>query len=957
MANAPLIIDLLHPVDEVMQFPTIGRVKDQNVDVPLWIKKGDVPYDLTGHTLGFYGRDAQGIAKIAVEDPTGPAIEAGRVTFTMPAALFRAAGEYQESWFRIEKDGQLVSSLNIKFNVLQNNVEFGVDDQPYFSDYEKLLASFTGKINNDTNALEKEVHDFLDHITKMDEETVAQITTISRSLGQIQAQIDAGNVITRAQFNQLIADTDSKLQRYFDNLSDGSPKFIDSLTALKATYPNGTVGIWVATDDGHRYAYFNGAWQDGGVYQSSGLGYYPNVGIVSAGTLTIDLLNKHADLRADTMIERVGSAEVKVPANVGIDLTNLGSIDYLVYNIPANTLMEMKTIDNLKSTQIVLNAIADQQLVYPYNRHTTKLFNSGEMMAPSNRAAVVGSAVYIDWDQSAILVPETTLIETADGQFYTVKTDTGTKLDFSDYHTKGVDFMLIYDTLAKKYVLKESADQDYVTTNQGLYNSELVLGILNAAGLKFAEYGSNIVVKPFGESKQGNATILNGTLTIDTNAHTIAFSDDFILGLTQAGRFQSLSHADNLTYQDAATGSAINTLYYHITLTERHFYVDVYPHDVDDFRILTFWNGKAFGIDDLDRVIVNGIGDGGRAVSVNTINLQQLSTMMYSKDHPNVKIANLGDSTYQITGTDSTDGRWSDLLQPALIAETGNPNITVVNGGFSGKSIQWIHDNFDTYFGAGKQFDGVQFVILGMGLNNATEFYNLDTIKGITKDVIQKIQALGMSVVVATTQANNLTTLSDRQEWYMYAAENAMRKELAREMGLQLLDLNDATQKFLQHSQVKNSDITFDGLHFAPRGHQFEADWFESQILTRPITITDSFQVDSTVQNTKSSAPQDWVVDNPNFTDGFKTKFSTSNNTADTMLLDTLIMNMNTKPKALTAYTGPQGNGAYALINGTKHPLGTGKTVLLDYAEMGLYHIQIMSGTNGSVDVEGLKFE
>ncbi|MFO1546661.1 BppU family phage baseplate upper protein, partial [Lactiplantibacillus plantarum] len=529
MANAPLIIDLLHPVDEVMQFPTIGRVKDQNVDVPLWIKKGDVPYDLTGHTLGFYGRDAQGIAKIAVEDPTGPAIEAGRVTFTMPAALFRAAGEYQESWFRIEKDGQLVSSLNIKFNVLQNNVEFGVDDQPYFSDYEKLLASFTGKINNDTNALEKEVHDFLDHITKMDEETVAQITTISRSLGQIQAQIDAGNVITRAQFNQLIADTDSKLQRYFDNLSDGSPKFIDSLTALKATYPNGTVGIWVATDDGHRYAYFNGAWQDGGVYQSSGLGYYPNVGIVSAGTLTIDLLNKHADLRADTMIERVGSAEVKVPANVGIDLTNLGSIDYLVYNIPANTLMEMKTIDNLKSTQIVLNAIADQQLVYPYNRHTTKLFNSGEMMAPSNRAAVVGSAVYIDWDQSAILVPETTLIETADGQFYTVKTDTGTKLDFSDYHTKGVDFMLIYDTLAKKYVLKESADQDYVTTNQGLYNSELVLGILNAAGLKFAEYGSNIVVKPFGESKQGNATILNGTLTIDTNAHTIAFSDDFIL--------------------------------------------------------------------------------------------------------------------------------------------------------------------------------------------------------------------------------------------------------------------------------------------------------------------------------------------------------------------------------------------------------------------------------------------
>ena len=44
---------------------------------------------------------------------------------------------------------------------------------------------------------------------------------------------------------------------------------------------------------------------------------------------------------------------------------------------------------------------------------------------------------------------------------------------------------------------------------------------------------------------------------------------------------------------------------------------------------------------------------------------------MYFKNHPAVKIANLGDSTYQITGTDSTAGRWSDLLRPILRTETG----------------------------------------------------------------------------------------------------------------------------------------------------------------------------------------------------------------------------------------------------------------------------------------------
>ncbi|GAX05371.1 GDSL-like lipase/acylhydrolase [Secundilactobacillus pentosiphilus] len=755
--------------------------------------------------------------------------------------------------------------------------------------------------------------------------------------------------------------TYAELKHQIGKLSSGTPKYYPSIQAIQAAFPNGDDGMYLSGADNHVYGWdrTTSKWVDCGIYQGKALDVYPNVGIVSSGTFTIDLLNKHVDLRAGTLIERVGLPEIHVPVDSGVDLVNIGNgVDYIVYDEPTNVLTEVSSIAELTSTEVVLNAIADGQTVFPYNRHTTVVFNSAEMLAPTNRAANIGDAIYVDWDQQAISIPKSTIIESTDNRFYTVTSKDDLTLDFSGYKTKGVDFMLIYDTLGKTFSLQEIADQDYTTTNQGFYSSQLVLAIVNAAGLKFIEHGSNIVIKPFGESKQGNATILQGTLTIDSANKTINFSDDFILGIPQAGRFQSIDSKSNLTYEDKATGSSINALFYHLTLTERSFYVDVYPHDRDDFRILTFWNGKAFGIDDLDHVVVDGVGNGGRGTTDSSTNwsLQELSTQMYSKDKPAVKIANLGDSTYQITGTSSTDGRWSDLLQPILQAETGNPNITVVNGGFSGKSIQWIHDNFNDYFGAGKQFDGVQFVILGMGLNNATQFYNLDVIKGITQDVIQKIRALGMSVCLATTQANNLTTLSDRQEWYMYAAENAMRKELAHDLNLQLLDLNAATQAFLQHSHVKNSDITFDGLHFAPRGHQFEADWFEDQLLTRAMTITDDCQVDPTLQNTKSDAPQEWVVDNPDFKDGFKTKFQTTKNTADTLILDTLIMNMNTTPKELVAYADAP-NGAYVLVNGAKYPLNDGKTVLLSYAEMAMYHIQIMSGTNASIDLEGVKFE
>lgn len=65
--------------------------------------------------------------------------------------------------------------------------------------------------------------------------------------------------------------------------------------------------------------------------------------------LMIDLLNKYVDLWVGIMIECIGLVEVKVLINVGIDFINFGSVDYLVYDIQINVLMELSVIDKLKS--------------------------------------------------------------------------------------------------------------------------------------------------------------------------------------------------------------------------------------------------------------------------------------------------------------------------------------------------------------------------------------------------------------------------------------------------------------------------------------------------------------------------------------------------------------------------------------------------------------------------------
>lgn len=292
MANGPLIIDLMHPMDVVLQFPTVGRVRDKNVDIPLWVKYDGKPYDLTGHRLGFYGRDAKGVAKIALQDPVGPAIEAGRVTFKMPGAAFRAAGQYEEAWFRVEKDEQLVSSLNVKFNVLENNVEFGVDDEPYYSEIEILIQNFLKDINASksnaeavVNDYRKKFQDLFNQISDQASDMARHLKIMIAQLDVIQDKINSRDIATNSQLKEELLKLKTNLldeinnrptnqniidmiKRGFTEFDGGRPHAIADAATLKKTYPKGHDGVFVTIDTGHMWMWGPEAeWIDGGLYQ------------------------------------------------------------------------------------------------------------------------------------------------------------------------------------------------------------------------------------------------------------------------------------------------------------------------------------------------------------------------------------------------------------------------------------------------------------------------------------------------------------------------------------------------------------------------------------------------------------------------------------------------------------------------------------------------------------------
>jgi hypothetical protein len=365
MANGPLIIDLMHPMDEVLQFPTIGRVSDQNVEIPLWIKNDGQPFDLTGYRLGFYGRDAKGVAKIALQDPVGPAIEAGRVTFTMPGAAFQAAGQYQEAWFRIEKDGQLVSSLNVKFNVLENNVEFGVDDEPYYSEIEKLITDFKTAIDNSKNEALSIIEDYRQKFQNV----TADATWLMDQLDVIAAKIKSNDIATSSQLKQAVADLSTKLiteiskrptnqdvvtmvERGFANFDGGNPHTIADEATLNSKYPNGTSGVWVAQDTGHKF-FWNAntaKWVDGGAYQAVEL---------NDNSVEIDKLAPNAT-NATVLLDAQGYPDYDDRTHV-FDF-NSGEQQAAIlwgqgqsYRIPAGTTVKNTEVDNYTAIRLLFD--------------------------------------------------------------------------------------------------------------------------------------------------------------------------------------------------------------------------------------------------------------------------------------------------------------------------------------------------------------------------------------------------------------------------------------------------------------------------------------------------------------------------------------------------------------------------------------------------------------------------
>lgn len=268
-----------------------ARVGDQGTPLVIQWTQGttDTPVDLQKNKLHFYATGQVGKYLEKLDDGTGYKMSAdasgveyddkdsagtqanGITVAKLPKQFFPQEGIFY-GYFGLKDDtGNVYSSINVWFRVLGGVPIMGAAI-PYFSTrFDELMETCQGRIEDALTQLRQEYQDEVKKNQDASAETRAALSKLADSVGAIQAQIDAGNVITRAEFKDGIATIQKNTNSAISNVTNGSPKPIKDLATLQAKLPNGDTGFYVTSDTGLKYAFVDGSWQSFGVYQATAM--------------------------------------------------------------------------------------------------------------------------------------------------------------------------------------------------------------------------------------------------------------------------------------------------------------------------------------------------------------------------------------------------------------------------------------------------------------------------------------------------------------------------------------------------------------------------------------------------------------------------------------------------------------------------------------------------------------
>ena len=264
------------------------RVNDNGKKVPVkWYDQGRVmnvngltPFiqGMVGHFTTDENDELIPSADVVSRDWQGsPAdvTDGGLAFYTLEDQFFCQEGQFKGVFGLRDNSGNTYTSVNIVFEILGNDLRMGETTKYYSSDLEKMRNEYRAKTDADIQnfhdrykAKAQQSEDSLDNVLKNLSTTNQAISTVSSSAKAIQDQIDRQDIVTKGRFEDVTKGLTKDITNKLSQISSTIP-WLKNEQAIEETYPNGYSGAVIAADTMHKWLYYDGRWNDAGLYTES----------------------------------------------------------------------------------------------------------------------------------------------------------------------------------------------------------------------------------------------------------------------------------------------------------------------------------------------------------------------------------------------------------------------------------------------------------------------------------------------------------------------------------------------------------------------------------------------------------------------------------------------------------------------------------------------------------------
>ena len=198
--------------------------------------------------------------------------DGGWADYILTDQMFSQEGAFSGFIGLMDGDGRRLTSINIWFRVLGDNLVFGLTQKYYSDKIEKFIKQMQAKGDSAIDDLygrynnkAQHAEDTLDNIQKNMDTMYAATKASSTAAKNIQDQIDRQDIVTNARFDDVTKELTKSITNKLSQISSTIPWLKDADT-IQATYPNGYSGAVIAADTMHKWVYYDGKWNDTGVY-------------------------------------------------------------------------------------------------------------------------------------------------------------------------------------------------------------------------------------------------------------------------------------------------------------------------------------------------------------------------------------------------------------------------------------------------------------------------------------------------------------------------------------------------------------------------------------------------------------------------------------------------------------------------------------------------------------------